>query len=416
MASRDANDVDREHGAAGVLKVNDSGVTVTQPLVNGIGADCSIEPTPFNWSDPCYFPTRQWIYNKHYIRRYTSTTIGATKVGKTSLVLAEALVMVTGKPLLGIKPRESCPVWIWNGEDPLDELERRVLAAMMLYGIKREEVEGRLFLDSGRKQPIVIATQTRQGTVIAQPVEDRLIDRLKGLDIGVLIIDPFVSCHRVPENDNPAIDAVVKTWGRIAGEANCGVELPMHIRKGNGDEVTIDDARGGSAITAATRCTRVVNRMTSDEAEQAVIEDRKTYFRIDDAGGNLSPPAEESEWYQIVSVELGNGDERNPGDRVGAVRKWEWPSLFAENAPGDLAAVQRRIAQGEWRESSQSTDWAGKAVAEVLGLDLTEKAARKRVKQMLAAWIKNRALKVVSRKDNKRMDRKWIEVGDLAHE
>lgn len=44
-------------------------------------------------------------------------------------------------------------------------------------------------------------------------------------------VDPFVSSHAVNENGNNAIDAVVKTWARIAKECNCAVDLVHHSRK-----------------------------------------------------------------------------------------------------------------------------------------------------------------------------------------
>ena len=37
--------------------------------------------------------------------------------------------------------------------------------------------------------------------------------------IDLLILDPFVSCHDVPENDNGAVDRVTKTWAALAEAA-----------------------------------------------------------------------------------------------------------------------------------------------------------------------------------------------------
>jgi hypothetical protein len=62
-------------------------------------------------------------------------------------------------------------VWYWNGEDPQEELERRVLAICLYYRVDRRAVEENLFLDSGRDTEIIVATQTRTGAMIATPVE-----------------------------------------------------------------------------------------------------------------------------------------------------------------------------------------------------------------------------------------------------
>ena len=64
----------------------------------------------------------EWLYGDHLMRNLASATIAP---GKSSLVLAEAIAVATGRDLLGIKPRQRCRVWCWNGENPADEIDRR---------------------------------------------------------------------------------------------------------------------------------------------------------------------------------------------------------------------------------------------------------------------------------------------------
>ena len=85
-------------------------------------------PTPFKWRDPSIFPRRQFVYGRHYARQFLSVTAAQTKVGKSSLGLVEGVAMATGQNLLGVEPVRPMRVWYWNGEDPQEELERRVLA------------------------------------------------------------------------------------------------------------------------------------------------------------------------------------------------------------------------------------------------------------------------------------------------
>jgi RecA-family ATPase len=94
-------------------------------------------------------PARRWIYGQHYIRGHVSVLASAGGVGKTSLQIVEALCIGTGKPLLGEAIHEPCKVWIINLEDPLEEMQRRLAAAMLHYGVTAEEIRGRLFLDAG---------------------------------------------------------------------------------------------------------------------------------------------------------------------------------------------------------------------------------------------------------------------------
>lgn len=267
------------------------------PPHDGNGADAPKEtreavrfsPTPFKWRDPSTLPRRQFVYGRHYARQFLSVTAAQTKVGKSSLVLAEAIAMAAGIDLLGVNPIRPMRVWYWNGEDPLEEIERRVLAICLHFNIDCSEIENNLFLDSGRDTEIIVATQTKSGTVIATPVEDALTVALIEGRFDVFILDPAVAIHRVSENDNMAIHAVAKTFGRIAGKANVAIEAVHHTRKLGGAAATMEDTRGASAWVSAARDVRVLNRMTKDEGAKAGVEDgsERLYFRAD-GDGNLT--------------------------------------------------------------------------------------------------------------------------------
>jgi hypothetical protein len=57
--------------------------------------------TPFEWVDPSTIPPRAWIYGRHYIRKFVSTTVAPGGVGKTALGVVEALAITSGKPCSG---------------------------------------------------------------------------------------------------------------------------------------------------------------------------------------------------------------------------------------------------------------------------------------------------------------------------
>jgi hypothetical protein len=96
-----------------------------------------IRATPFSWIDPVQIPKREWLYGRHLIRRFPSATIAPGGFGKSSLIVTEALAMVTGRPLLGDQPAGRLRVWQINLEDPEDELQRRVAAAALHHGMSR---------------------------------------------------------------------------------------------------------------------------------------------------------------------------------------------------------------------------------------------------------------------------------------
>lgn len=365
-------------------------------------------PTQFVWRDPSTIPPRAWLYGRHLIRKQVSVTVAPGGVGKSSLTISEALAMVSGKPFLGEWVARDLKVWIYNLEDTRDELERRVIAAMMHHGISQEEVSGRLFVDTGRERSLCTAVQTRDGVTLVKPEIEALEAEILALGIDVVIIDPFVSSHQVGENDNGAIDVVAKDWARVADRCNCAIELVHHTRKTNGEEATTESARGATALLSAARSGRVLNKMSDNEKENAGVQnDPATYFSVTRDKANLAPVGKRI-WRRMASVELGNGDS------VGVAEVWEWPDTFDGVTAKDLLAVQRALDGKGLRYSDQVEDWAGNAVADVLGLDpFTD---RRRIKRMIETWLGSGALVKGQKQGPIRKPVPTVEVGEWANE
>ena len=378
-----------------------------QMLVKQEAQRVALAPTPLEIGKVAAIPPRQWLYGRHYIRNFLSVTVASGGTGKTAVTLAEATAMATGKPLLGTET-EKRRVWVWNLEDPLDELRRRFAAICQHYSIRQEEYRGHLFVNSSRDGKVVMA-ETINGQPVILPAADIILGFIKAHKIDVVIVDPFVSSHRLNENDNGAMDLVVKAWGRIAEEGNCAIELVHHVRKAQvGQGVSYGDARGASALTDAARHVRRLTRMTHDEARYADVDEREfwRYSREADSKDNLAPPAGDNSWRKMISVELPNGDN------VGVVEQWQWPDAFADVTASDLGRVQAGLKEGEYRENVRSTMWAGHVVAEVLELDASDAGVRAKIKHLLKTWIENKELRVVERVCPKsRRPRRFVELG-----
>jgi hypothetical protein len=375
-----------------------------------------IRASRFAWIDPGIIPRRRWLYGRHYVRKFISETVAPGAYGKSSLAIAEALAIVTGRALLDVTPDERANAWIWNGEDPMEELQRRIIAAALYYEIDPTEIEGRLFVDTGRDQKIIIAEQTKIGAIVARPIVEAVIATIKANEIGLMIVDPFVASHRVVENDNPAIELVATTWAEIADVTGCAIELVHHARKTGGAEITVEDGRGASALLMKARSARTLNGMTEDEAARAGVENRRAYFRVQNGKANLSPPADRADWYRLESFDLGNGSAGRAADSVGVVTRWKWPDAFDGVTVANLRAVQAAIANGRWRENPQAKDWAGNAVATILDLDTENKTDKAKIICLLKTWIANRMFVVVDGEDAQRIKRKFIEVGEPAND
>ncbi|WP_284777090.1 bifunctional DNA primase/polymerase [Agrobacterium sp. lyk4-40-TYG-31] len=358
-----------------------------------------IVATAFKWIDPKTLPRREFAYGTHLIRKYVSVTVSPGGLGKTSLSLAESLAMSSGRALLGTKPPKRLRVWVFNAEDPRDEMERRIMAACIHYKLKPEDIEGHLFLDSGREQELVVAVDDKKtGTRIQQPIVEAVVEQIERNKIDVMIVDPFVSTHSVNENDNGAIDKVAKLWAQIADYTNSAIDIVHHLRKVADRESTVEDARGAVSLIGAARSVRVLNRMSIEQADQAGLHqnDRHGFFSVTYGKSNLTPLSSKLDWRKLEGVPLGNGvGLAKPQDFAPVVTEWQWPS--AEEVAGELTndqrmAIQAAVSASDYKKSPKAKNWVGNAVAYAVGLDLDEASDRKKVASLVTALMKEGAL------------------------
>tara|TARA_R100001443_G_scaffold110848_1_gene123048 strand:- start:106 stop:1473 length:1368 start_codon:yes stop_codon:yes gene_type:complete len=329
---------------------------------------------------------RKWLYGKHLIRGYVSATVSPGGVGKTTLELTDAVALATGRDLMGARVPERVKVWHYNLEDPRDELMRRVWAICRQFDIDPVELEGWLYLDSGRDCKMVVA-EPMDGLVVATPAVGQVIAEMEKRDISVLQVDPLVKSHYAEENDNKQIDAVLDVFGDIAKRCGAAIDLVHHTRKPPQGFVAvagdINTARGAGALAGAVRAARTVTPMSDKEADGFGIEHsrRAWYVRVDDAKGNMSAPAGEAVWFERHSIELGQGDY------VGALAPWTPPDPFDGLGIDRCQRVLWQISAGlddEQRylltNKSNSPRWAGQLLVD-------EGINRASAKAVLKTWV-----------------------------
>jgi RecA-family ATPase len=289
---------------------------------------------PFTPFDVATLPPRSWLYGRHYQRRTVSLTAGPGGMGKSSHDMVEAIAMVTCRNLLGEQPEERLRIWYHNGEDPRDEINRRLAAICQHYKIPQEELQGYLWTTSGTEFPLRVAkgyANLEINTVLVREISAAISEN----QIDVAIFDPLVTLHSVSEVDTGKMDAVVRLFAGIAEENDASIELAHHVRKpaaGAASDYDVHDIRGVAAITDAVRAARVLNRMNEKDAEAAGCSEteRLSRFRVDRAKGNYSPACAAT-WRQFINVALINGDE------VGVVAPWDFPGQGAPTPEKDAA-------------------------------------------------------------------------------
>jgi len=344
---------------------------------------------------------RPWIYGRELVRGFVSVLGSPGGTGKTAFVVAVALSIATGRSLLSMLKtvdiykavHKSGPVWLYNLEDPADEMDRRIAAALKHYGVDFEDVADCVYVDSGRDRPLVVTRRLLDGTLVKTPVVDALVKELKDRDIRLLVIDPFVQSHTAEENRNEEMNMVMAAWGQVANDANCAVWLIHHFRKG-GQSGDAESFRGAAAIQGAARVMSTLSTMSAEEASKLGVEDgdRWQYIRRDNAKANMAPRSSDAEWYRLASVSLENGDDEYPlGDSVQVAETWAPPSPWDGIPWALIVRMLDKIDAGPepgefYAFAKQANHWCGNVVMQ------TAQRQEGQAATIVKAWLDNGVL------------------------
>ena len=258
-------------------------------------------------------PKRDWIIPRLLLGGNISLIVGPGGVAKSMLQLIAAVSVATGRDLLRLGPIRRCNVLLVNNEDDRNELQRRVSAVVSQFAIDPAELEGRLYTISGYLRPVRFAYHA-DNRVSRYPDLEKIEALIRELKIEALFVDPFISTHTAPENDNNAMDQVVSIFKKLSGNFRVAINIAHHTKKIGGDtEAHAGDAesgRGASSIKDAARAAITIARMGKKTAEKLDIPDevRGDYIRMDVGKMNFAAHDSTANWFKIEAVRLENGD------------------------------------------------------------------------------------------------------------
>ncbi len=382
-----------------------------EPKPEPAGLPSEMWPTHVRKINESLLPKRRWVYGHHHIRGFVSVTASAGGIGKTSLTMVEGLAVATGRALLGEDVKERTNVWIINLEDPLEELELRLASASKHYKIQHDEIAGRLFMDGEDTIGMTLAVENRDGIQQNDALLALMRDKIIENNIGLVIIDPFVSVHEVNENSNSAIQVVVAMLRRLARETGAAIHVVHHVRKGNGDDATVDSVRGAGSLIGAARAARVINRVSADDAVKLGIPDieARGMFRVDDGKANLAPPAEAAVYRRMIGVKLDNDEW------VGVAVTYQLPDQWAgmtDRVVNDiLTLINTGPEEGEhWSIRVQDkARWAGNVITGYVFQDSANNKSDSQAKSILREWMQNGLIEEIEyRSASQRKDKKGV--------
>jgi len=329
-------------------------------------------------------PKRKWLLGRMAIRGKLTLLIAPPGAGKSTLTIAAALSVASGRNLIAMEAHEQTGAWLYNNEDDQEELDRRLAAQAQHFGVDLDETGDRLFLNSGEQRPVMVARKRGHGAdrKLFKTQDIAEIERyITEKSIGLLIVDPFSETHEGDENDNVEMRAVAALFRGIAQKTNAAVILVHHTRKlpaGNSDghAGNMDSARGASSVSGVARVVQTLYGMSARDAKRYGIADsqRHLYVRLDDAKMTLSAPGgSRPRWFRRDSVELdtASGDVESVGvltpvQLVETVEEDEMDAL--DKAVLAICDGRARLAADVARELQRLPEHEGKPRTTILAM------------------------------------------------
>lgn len=273
--------------------------------------------TPVLPFEEASIPKRQWVIYGVAAIGYLTVVVAPPGAGKTTFIIQLLASAATGRgEIAGVKVAMRCAAALWNNEDDLEEMRRRLLAIRKQFKIGWNEfaVDGKpaLHLDSGSVRRLVVAARV-DGKVSVRAV-DELVTAVVVAGVKLLAIDPFVETHELDENDNVEMAMVARIFADLARRAGCAVVLVHHTRKmpsGSSESHAgnLDSGRGASSLMGVARFAFTLYGLSQKDAKRWGVaeEERHLFVRLDGAKANLALVTGKPTMLKRVSVDV-NGE------------------------------------------------------------------------------------------------------------
>ena len=329
------------------------GVVFGETGVRGVETDFCPKTITADFN-PAALPKRDWIVYGSILGGTVSAIIGPGGVGKSVYSLVLGILISARGPQCETEltgpVRRSANVLVINNEDDQEELERRIAAVLQVYGIQPAELDSKFFYESGYAARRLICNETQDGEVIQTPFVKPLEQYIKANNIGVLVIDPFVSSHQTEENNNTKINNVVQIYKGIAASTKCAIVLVHHTRKlGKEEAPSIEDSRGAKGLTDGCRSGGVVFPLPGFDKRFFGLSDEEALdiIRIDIGKTNYAKRGA-GVYFQLESVRIPNGDSVGVPKRIELAQKPEKISdRIAEIAYAAAVAAYEKFGTNE---------------------------------------------------------------------
>lgn len=263
-----------------------------------------------NLPEPSEIKPRPWLAIDLLMRRQVSMLVGSGAAGKSMFELTCAAHFVQGKDFGPFRLREGkpCRVMMYNSEDDLDEQGRRLWAVCAVYGFDYHAVKNGIIGMDASQSDLILANNNNETVQMVQGNVDFVEQLARENAIDIMMFDPMLNIHTLPENDNSLMRHFLTQVRGIAHRTNTAIMIAHHTNKGGGREA--DDPgnfRGASSIVDTPRIALSLSSGDGPNAEKqkemsafgATPRKGKKYMRIDNAKSNYGPKTGEAlMWFE----------------------------------------------------------------------------------------------------------------------
>lgn len=296
-------------------------------------------------------PTRRHIIYPRCPCGDALLTVAEPGASKSTLALFDALAIASGEERIlrgedAVSPERlhrPGPVIVYDAEDPLDEMRRRLVAGQRAYGLTG--MRHGIALWSGVGDGFLrIARRDRETGALVEAEGAALLKR-RIVETGAVYValGPLAGlAEGMNENDATDGDTIMTILVRIAAATGVCINVLHHTSKSGGTEAgSMNAARGSSAIAAKARAMVTLNNLTADEAKLYGVP-RQDHFAMTYAKLSHGRKPGGPIIFRRESVPVGNGSGLLDDPRD----VFEMSPSDVLQAEGDQAPVLRPVKVG----------------------------------------------------------------------
>jgi hypothetical protein len=261
-------------------------------------------------------PQRRWLLGRRRSIGELTVDVGPPGVNKSTLLLADAVAIATGRKILADEVHASGAVRFLAGEDARRDVEARLAGILGYFHISPAELGGKL-------QVVYLTEHDAASYCLAQMADDlAVLNTLmfawlrEAPGVIATFIDPILAWHRLLENSNEAMQVLSSSLRSLAVRAQQHVGFDHHVTK-----VALADpeahignfaaVRGGGSLVADARWGFTLARLRPETADAYGIPEteRKRYRRLDPLKASYGPDDDDARLLRVESVLIANGEQ-----------------------------------------------------------------------------------------------------------